>query len=60
MIMRMAGYEKARNYDSSFHEWAGNSELEVVQGKEPGGPVRKETAVEEAQPQSGSGAGQTS
>lgn len=39
MVMRMAGYGKARNYDSSFHEWAGTPDLEVVQGKEPGGPA---------------------
>lgn len=40
MVLRMAGFEKARNYDSSFQEWAGNMELEVVQGKEPGGPAK--------------------
>lgn len=60
MIMRMAGYEKARNYDSSFHEWAGTPELEVIQGKEPGVSTINNTAVEEAQPQKEPGAGQTS
>ncbi|MDO9508974.1 MAG: rhodanese-like domain-containing protein [Thermovirgaceae bacterium] len=50
MVLRMAGYEKARNYDSSFQEWAGNMELEVVQGKEPGGPCKEELATEDPQP----------
>ncbi|MCD6182730.1 MAG: sulfurtransferase [Thermovirga sp.] len=38
LVLRMAGFENARNYDSSFHEWAGTPELEVVQGSEPGAP----------------------
>ncbi|GAB6280334.1 MAG: rhodanese-like domain-containing protein [Thermovirga sp.] len=50
MVLRMAGYEKARNYDSSFQEWAGNMELEVVQGKEPGGPGKDDLATEDPQP----------
>jgi len=50
MVLRMAGYDKARNYDSSFQEWAGNMELEVVQGKEPGGQPKEELAVEDPQP----------
>lgn len=27
LLMRMAGFEKARNYDGSFYEWAGDSSL---------------------------------
>lgn len=50
MVLRMAGYEKARNYDSSFQEWAGNMELEVVQGKEPGGPAKDALATDGSQP----------
>lgn len=38
LVLRMAGFENARNYDSSFHEWAGTPELEVVQGSKPGAP----------------------
>lgn len=38
LVLRMAGFENARNYDSSFHEWAGTPELEVVQGSDPGAP----------------------
>lgn len=29
LTMRMAGFEKARNYDPSFYEWAGNTALPV-------------------------------
>lgn len=29
LTMRMVGFEKARNYDPSFYEWAGNSKLSV-------------------------------
>lgn len=29
MILRMAGYENARNYDASFYEWAGNESLSL-------------------------------
>lgn len=46
MVMRMAGYDKARNYDSSFHEWAGTPDLEVVEGKAPGGPGKEEIATQ--------------
>lgn len=28
-VLRMAGYDKARNYDASFYEWAGDSTLDV-------------------------------
>ena len=61
MVLRMAGYDKARNYDSSFHEWAGTPELEVVQGKEPGGqaPAIEEIAEEEP-PQPEAAEGQSS
>jgi thiosulfate/3-mercaptopyruvate sulfurtransferase len=27
LMMKMAGYEKARNYDASYYEWAGNKNL---------------------------------
>lgn len=27
LVLRMAGFEKARNYDASFYEWAGMKEL---------------------------------
>lgn len=27
LILKMAGYEKAKNYDASFYEWAGNKDL---------------------------------
>jgi thiosulfate/3-mercaptopyruvate sulfurtransferase len=49
MVLRMAGYDKARNYDSSFQEWAGTPDLEVVQGNEPGGsaPGAEESAADE-------------
>lgn len=30
LLLRMAGYDKARNYDASFYEWAGKSSLEVL------------------------------
>ncbi|MFA7572927.1 MAG: rhodanese-like domain-containing protein [Lutispora sp.] len=30
LILKMSGYENAKNYDSSYYEWAGNKELEVV------------------------------
>lgn len=30
LILNMAGYTKAKNYDASFYEWAGDSQLEVV------------------------------
>jgi thiosulfate/3-mercaptopyruvate sulfurtransferase len=61
MVLRMAGYDKARNYDSSFHEWAGTPELEVVQGKEPGGPAPAvEEVTEEEPPQQGAAEGQSS
>lgn len=29
LVMRAAGFEKARNYDASFYEWAGNKSLKV-------------------------------
>lgn len=29
LVMRMVGFEKARNYDASYHEWAGNQSLKV-------------------------------
>ncbi|MEN6460737.1 MAG: sulfurtransferase [Syntrophomonas sp.] len=29
LVMRMVGFEKARNYDASYHEWAGNKSLTV-------------------------------
>ncbi len=41
VVLRMAGFEKARNYDSAFHEWAGNMELSVVEGDKPGKPEPK-------------------
>jgi thiosulfate/3-mercaptopyruvate sulfurtransferase len=48
MVLRMAGFENARNYDSSFQEWAGNMELAVVEGDKPGEPQPKvETAPEQ-------------
>jgi thiosulfate/3-mercaptopyruvate sulfurtransferase len=50
LVLRMAGYEKARNYDSSFQEWAGNMELQVVQGPEPGSIEKEEVAAEDPQP----------
>ncbi|MGI6648831.1 MAG: sulfurtransferase [Bacillota bacterium] len=28
-VMRMVGFTKARNYDASYHEWAGNQSLTV-------------------------------
>jgi hypothetical protein len=37
----MAGFEKARNYDSAFQEWAGNMELNVIEGDKPGKPAPK-------------------
>jgi 3-mercaptopyruvate sulfurtransferase SseA len=27
LLMRMVGFEKARNYDGSFYEWAGDPSL---------------------------------
>jgi len=27
IVLTMLGYENVRNYDASFHEWAGNPEL---------------------------------
>lgn len=30
LLLRSAGFEKARNYDASFYEWAGNDSLQVV------------------------------
>ncbi|OGU17497.1 MAG: hypothetical protein A2076_00610 [Geobacteraceae bacterium GWC2_53_11] len=30
MVLRMAGYSKAVNYDASFYEWAGDSSLTVL------------------------------
>jgi len=27
LILRMAGFENARNYDASYYEWAGNEQL---------------------------------
>lgn len=30
ILLRMAGFEKAKNYDASFYEWAGNEALPVV------------------------------
>jgi len=41
MVLRMAGFKNARNYDSSFQEWAGNMELPVVEGDKPGIPQPK-------------------
>lgn len=29
LLLRMAGFEKARNYDGSYYEWAGNPSLTV-------------------------------
>ena len=29
LLLRMAGFEKTRNYDASFYSWAGNSSLKV-------------------------------
>lgn len=29
LILKMAGYDKAKNYDASFYEWAGNKALTV-------------------------------
>ncbi len=29
LVMRMVGFEKARNYDASFYEWAGDESLKV-------------------------------
>jgi len=29
LVMRAVGFEKARNYDASFYEWAGNKALKV-------------------------------
>ena len=31
MVLRLAGYEKAKNYDASFYEWAGKKELPLEQ-----------------------------
>lgn len=62
MVLRMAGFEKVRNYDSSFHEWAGNMDLEVVEGDMPGRPTLKtdepvetpdETPLQEDAPENG-------
>lgn len=30
LILNMAGYTKAKNYDASFYEWAGDNQLDVV------------------------------
>ncbi|MPM32315.1 Sulfur carrier protein TtuD [bioreactor metagenome] len=30
LILNMAGYTKAKNYDASFYEWAGDNHLDVV------------------------------
>jgi len=53
LVLRMAGFDKARNYDSSFQEWAGNMELEVVQGTEPGGHVAEAQPEVSDEPASG-------
>lgn len=29
LVLRMAGYDKAKNYDASFYEWAGNDSLKL-------------------------------
>jgi thiosulfate/3-mercaptopyruvate sulfurtransferase len=29
LILKMAGYDKAKNYDASFYEWAGNESLKL-------------------------------
>lgn len=29
IVLRMAGYDKAKNYDASFYEWAGNENLKI-------------------------------
>jgi thiosulfate/3-mercaptopyruvate sulfurtransferase len=29
LILKIAGYEKAKNYDGSYYEWAGNKDLSV-------------------------------
>lgn len=29
LILRMAGYDKAKNYDASFYEWSGDSSLPI-------------------------------
>jgi len=31
LILKMAGYENAKNYDGSFYEWAGNKDLPIEQ-----------------------------
>ncbi len=57
MVLRMAGFENARNYDSSFQEWAGNMELAVVEGDKPGEPHPKaETPPEQKEAPSTTGA----
>lgn len=33
MIFRYAGFKNAYNYDGSWHEWAGNASLDIVQGR---------------------------
>lgn len=30
LLLRMAGFEQAQNYDASFYEWAGNEKLPLV------------------------------
>lgn len=30
LLLRMAGFEKARNYDASFYEWSGNEKLPLA------------------------------
>ena len=32
LMFRLAGFSKARNYDSGFQEWAGDKDLEVATG----------------------------
>ncbi len=57
MVLRMAGFEKARNYDSAFQEWAGNMELNVIEGDKPGKPAPK--AVEPPDDTGGTSGGKT-
>ena len=47
MVLRMAGYGKACNYDSSFHEWAGTP-ISKWSGQDPGGPGKEETPLRAA------------
>ncbi|GHV26731.1 sulfurtransferase [Synergistales bacterium] len=35
MIFRVCGYKNARNYDSAYHAWSANKNLEIRQGPNP-------------------------